>query len=88
MLNLMEYSTDKQRGAAELTKKFGVEIDTRTPDEVIASLQKEGIDAVPLVVSSQGFIDGPNNSINSVHKIHGEEVMPLGGHRRSGHGYV
>ena len=78
MLNLMEYSADKQRGAAELTKKFGVGIDTRSPDEVIASLQKEGIDAVPLVISSQGFIDGPNNSINSAHKIHGEELMPLG----------
>ena len=79
MLNLMEYSTDKQRGAAELTKKFGVEIDIRTPDEVIASLKKEDIDAVPLVVASQGFIEEPNHSIKSVYQIHGEEVIPLGG---------
>ena len=79
MLNLMEYSTDKQRGAAELTKKFGAEIDIRTPDEVIASLKQEGIDAVPLIVASQGFIEGPNRSIKSVYQIHGKEVIPLGG---------
>jgi len=79
MLNLMEYSTDKQRGAVELTKKFGVEIDVRTPDEVIASLKKEGIDAVPLVVASQGFIEGPNQTIKSVYQIQGKEVIPLGG---------
>ena len=79
MLNLMEYSTDKQRGAAELTKKFGVEIDIRTPEEVIASLTRKGIDAVPLVVASEGFIEGPNQSIKSVYQIHGKEVIPLGG---------
>jgi PAS domain S-box-containing protein len=79
MLNLMEYSTDKKKDAAELTKKFGVEIDTRNAGEVIASLQKTGVDAVPIIVPGQVFIEGPNNSIKSVLKIHGEEVMPLGG---------
>jgi hypothetical protein len=79
MLNLMEYSTDKKKDAAELTKKFGVEIDTRSAGDVIASLQKAGIDAVPLVVPTQGFIEEQNNSIKSVLKVHGQEVIPLGG---------
>ena len=79
MLNLMEYATDKQRGAAELAKKFGVEIDTRTAFEAVASLQKEGVDAVPIIVPGNSFVEGPNNSIQSVLKIHGKEVIPLGG---------
>ena len=79
MLNLMENSTDKKKDAAELTKKFGVEIDTRSAGDVIASLQKAGIDAVPLVVPTQGFIEEQNNSIKSVLKVHGQEVIPLGG---------
>ena len=79
MLNLMEYSTDKKKDAAELTKKFGVEIDTRSAGDVIASLQKAGIDAVPLVVPIQGFIEEQKNSIKSVLKVHGQEVIPLGG---------
>jgi len=79
MLNLMEYSTDKKKDAAELTKKIGVEIDTRSAGDVIASLQKAGIDAVPLVVPAQGFIEEQNNSIKSVLKVHGQEVIPLGG---------
>ena len=79
MLNLMEYSTDKKKDAAELAKKFGVEIDTRTADEVIASLQKAGIDAVPLVVPNHVFVEEENNNIKSVLKIHGKEVIPLGG---------
>ena len=79
MLKLMEYSTDKKKDAAELTKKFAVEIDTRTVGEVIASLQKAGIDAVPLIVPTQGFIEEQNNNVKSVLKIHGEEIIPLGG---------
>ena len=79
MLNLMEYSTDKRKDAAELTKTFGVEIDTRPAGEVIASLQKAGIDAVPLVVPYQVFVEEENNNIKSALKIHGQEVIPLGG---------
>jgi PAS domain S-box-containing protein len=79
ILNLMEYATDKKKDAAELTKKFGVEIDTRTAVEVIASLQKAGVDAVPILVPGNSFVSGPNNSIESVLKIHGKEVIPLGG---------
>ena len=79
MLNIMEYSTDKLKGAAELTKKFGIEIDTRTASEVISSLQKEGVEAVPILVPGNSFVEGPNNSIKSVLKIRGEEIIPLGG---------
>jgi len=79
MLNLMEYSTDKKKDAAELTKKFGVEIDTRTAVEAVASLQKTGVDAVPILVPGSSFVEKPNNTIKSVLKIHGKEFIPLGG---------
>jgi hypothetical protein len=79
MLNLMEYSTDKKKDAAELSKKFGVEIDTRTAVEAVASLKKAGVDAVPILVPGSSFVEGPNNTIKSVLKIHGKEVIPLGG---------
>ena len=79
MLNIMEYTTDKLKGAAELTKKFGIDIDTRTAPEIIASLQKEGVDAAPILVPGDSFVEGPNNSIKSVLKIRGEEIIPLGG---------
>ena len=79
MLNLMEYSTDKKNDAAELAKRFGVEIDTRSAYEAVASLQKEGVAAVPILVPGNSFVEGPNNSIKSVLKIRDQEVIPLGG---------
>lgn len=79
MLNLMEYSTDKKKDAAELTKKFGVEIDTRSAVEAVASLQKEGVAAVPILVPGSSFVEEPNNTIKSVLKIRAQEVIPLGG---------
>ena len=48
-------SKEKKKEAAKLTKKFGVEIDTRGGFEVIADLHKHGIDAVPIVAAATTF---------------------------------
>lgn len=73
-------STDKQKDAAALTKKFGIVVDARSPGEVIADLGKKGVDAVPVVTPSNNlFIKQPDGSIKSALKINGREVMPLAG---------
>jgi hypothetical protein len=43
-------SRQKEKLAAELAEKFGVEIDTRTRSEVIADLRRRGIEAVPSAI--------------------------------------
>lgn len=73
-------SNDQKKDAAELTKKFGVVVDTRSPGEVIADLGKKGVDAVPIVTPSNNlFLKQPDGSIKSALKINGREVMPLAG---------
>ena len=72
-------SKEKEKEAAKLTKKFGVEIDARGGFEVIADLRKRGIDAVPIITPSNNlFVKEPDGSIKSAINIHGNEVMPLG----------
>jgi hypothetical protein len=73
-------SKEKKKEAAKLTKKFGVEIDTRGGFEVIADLRKRGIDAVPIITPGNHlFVEQPDGSIKSAINIHGSEVIPLGG---------
>ena len=73
-------SRDKKKDAARLTKKFGIEIDTRTSGEVLDDLRKKGVDAVPIVTPSNHlFVKQPDNSIKSAINIDGREVMPLAG---------
>jgi hypothetical protein len=73
-------SRHKARDAAELTRRFGGSIDTRTPREVLAALQSEGSDAVPIVTASNHlFVAQADGSIKSAIEIDGHEVMPLGG---------
>ena len=73
-------SKEKKKEAAKLTKKFGVEIDTRGGFEVIADLRKRGIDAVPIITPSNHlFVKQPDGSIKSAINIHGTEVIPFGG---------
>jgi hypothetical protein len=80
VMTRLSASDDKKRDAAELTKKFGAVIDTRTPGEVIADLRKKGVDAVPIVTPSNNlFVKQPDGSIESALKIKGREVMPLAG---------
>jgi len=73
-------SKDVKKDAAALTKHFGVEIDTRTSDEVIADLQKDGVDAAPIISPSNHlFIRQGDGSIKSAIRIDGRELMPLAG---------
>src|SRR5262245_41756290 len=73
-------SKEKEKEAAKMRKKFGIEIDTRRAFEVVADLRKRGIDAVPIITPSNHlFVQQPDGSIKSAINIHGTEVMPFGG---------
>ena len=54
MLDLRR-SNDKENDAAQLIKKFGVQIDTRNANEVIADLNKSGVDILPFVRPSNNL---------------------------------
>ena len=72
VMALLADSNDKRKDAAELTKLWGNEIDTRSAGEVIADLGQKGIDAIPIVVPSNHlFIGQPDGSITSALSIDG-----------------
>jgi hypothetical protein len=76
---LLQRSTDKGKDAAALEKAWGITIDTRSADEVIAALRNKGVDAVPFVSPSLSlFVTQSDGSIRSALNIGGVEVMPLG----------
>jgi len=80
VMDLLANSDDKKKYAAQLTKEFGAEIDTRTSGEVIADLQEKGVDAVPIIAPGNHlFVKQPDGSIKSALNIGGQEVMPLAG---------
>jgi hypothetical protein len=72
-------SRDKAGYAADLARRFGAAIDTRTAGEVIADLrQHHGEDAIPIVTPSNHlFVSQSDGSIKSAIRIDGREVMPL-----------
>jgi hypothetical protein len=71
-------SRNKQRDAADLTKRFGLAVDTRTATEVLDDLRREHADAIPIVTPSNHlFITQPDGTIKSAIQIDGREVMPL-----------
>jgi hypothetical protein len=72
-------SADKKKDAAALGKQWGVEIDPRTEDEVIASLRTNRVDPVPIVTPFELRHTEPDGSVTSVIQIDGQEVMPLAG---------
>jgi hypothetical protein len=77
-----ESRSEKQKKAARIEKEFGVRFDTRDRIEVIADLNKRGVDAVPAIIPRM-ILSTPNDPIEgrakSVIKIRGEETLPLGG---------
>ena len=78
MLSLTD-SRDREGYAADLNRRFGSPIDIRRGTEVIADLQKKGVDAIPIVTASNHlFVTQPDGSINSAIRIDDREVMPLG----------
>src|SRR5215813_2996147 len=80
VMDLLRDANDKKKEAAELSKEFGGEIDTRSAGEFIADLRKKGVEAVPIATPSNHlFITQPDGSIKSAVKIRGQEVIPLAG---------
>ena len=71
-------SKDKDKDAATLARQWGVEIDTRTADEVLAELRRTDVEAVPIMTPTNHlFIQQADGSIKSAISIDGQEVMPL-----------
>ena len=80
VMNLLEDSTSKKKDAAILTKEWGVDVDTRTADEVLAALRAHAVDAVPIITASNHlFVTQTDGSIKSRINLEGREVMPLAG---------
>ena len=78
MLNLLR-SSDKESEAAKLSKKFGVQVDTRSPNEVIAHLNKSGVGAVPFISPGNNLFADRDGDRKSYISIGGTEVIPLAG---------
>ena len=68
---------NKTTAATELARRFGVKIDPRTADEVIADLRAQGVDALPIITPANHLIAQPDGSIKSAVAIDGKEVLPL-----------
>ena len=78
MLDLRR-SSDKENDAAQLSKKFGVQIDTRNASEVIADLNKSGVDTIPFVSPGNNLFVERDGYRESVISVGGTEVIPLAG---------
>ena len=78
MLDLRR-SSDKENDAAQLSKKFGVQIDTRNPNEVIADLNKSGVDTIPFFTHGNNLFVERDGYRESVISVGGTEVIPLAG---------
>jgi hypothetical protein len=68
----------RKAAAAKLAEQFGVDIDTRDRQDVIAGLKDQGIDAVPQIVLPL-LERQQDNSWKPAINIQGLAVMPLGG---------
>ena len=78
MLDLRR-SSDKENDAAQLMKTFGVQIDTRNPNEVIADLNNSGVDTIPFFPHGNNLFVERDGYRASVIKVGGAEVIPLAG---------
>jgi len=77
MVNLAS-ARNKQRYAADLTKRFGVPIDIRSSGEVIDDQRRAGVEAIPIVTATNHLlVHQPDGSIRSAISIDGREVVPL-----------
>jgi lysophospholipase L1-like esterase len=74
-------SQEEKQRAREFAKRFGVNFDTRDVKEVVADLQKRGIDAVPFVSPSNNLFKKtePDWSIPIDDKFGDKGVVPLSG---------
>ena len=79
-MNRLWGTRNKLAYAQNLTRTFGNHIDVRGAEEVMASLLKTDVDAVPVITPSNHlFLERPDGTINSKANINGVEVMPLAG---------
>ena len=78
MLDLHRAS-DKEEQAAQLSKKLGVAIDPRNGAEVLADLNRKGMNAVPFLSPSNNLFVEQNGYRKSIINAGGEEIIPLAG---------
>jgi hypothetical protein len=50
VMSIVQSSWDRKKLTAELTRRFGRQVDSRRPLEVITDLRRAGVDAVPFVI--------------------------------------
>jgi hypothetical protein len=78
-MTVVMQSSDKNKAAAELSKRFGTHIDTRSVSDVIAEFRAKGVDAVPIIAPSNNlFITEKNGEVKSAISDQGDELIPLG----------
>lgn len=68
---------EKKNEITQLARQYGVDFDTRDNLEVLADLQRQGVEAVRPVVLP--MLEKRDGSMKSAINIRGSEVIPLGG---------
>jgi hypothetical protein len=78
-MSVVQNAKDRRREAAKLEAKFGVQVDTRDGSEALNDLHRQGIDAVPIIATSNAlFMPQQDGSIKSAINVQGSELIPLG----------
>jgi lysophospholipase L1-like esterase len=73
-------SDQAKERAKEIAGRYGVDFDTRERLELVDDFHKRGVDAVPSIVPFSNLLRRqPNGNLESIVKIDGNEVVPLGG---------
>jgi len=73
-------SEEAKQKAKELGRRHGIDFDTREGHEVVADLRKRGVDAVPSISAADQLLRWqPGQRVESVIRIDGKELIPLGG---------
>jgi hypothetical protein len=79
MMGIIQKSKEQKKLVAELSQKYGVEIDTRSRLEVIADLKHRGIDAVPSVIPRFQLQYKNQEEAQRAGDEGKDQVLPLGG---------
>jgi hypothetical protein len=79
-----QHAADKARAAerakiVKIAKEFGVDFDTRSKLEVIRDLEKQHINAVPIIFPRALLKKQKDGTLRSEITINGTETLPLGG---------
>jgi len=80
LMIVLEDSSTKQKDAAALAARWGVDVDARSADEALSALRAVDPSAIPVVTPENDlFTDQPDGTIKSAISIDGHEVVPLAG---------